>query len=103
LTNDQKRLLLTDAATALQDAQQGRSDEKLMLKLKARDAIEKALAGTVAKSITSWLQNEIAPHCEPFSEGHFYRMAVLAGAVAKGKEGLMEVYGERIFQVDLGL
>lgn len=103
MTNDQKRLFLIDAAIALQAAYQGNSDEKLMLKLKARDAIEIVLAGTVAQPITTWLQNEIVPHCEPFNDLHVFRMAALSGVVMKGNDGLIEAYGERILQVDLGL
>jgi len=103
LTNDQKRLFLMNAAIALQAAYQGNSDEKLMLKLKARDAIEIVLAGTVAQPITPWLQNEIAPYCEPFDDLHFFRMAGLSGAVAEGNDGLIDAFGERILQVDLGL
>ncbi|MGP0015691.1 hypothetical protein [Pseudomonas sp.] len=103
MTNDQKRLLLINAAIAVQVAYLKSSDEKLMLKLKARDAIAIVLAETVAHHITRWLQNEIVPHCEPFDDLHFLKMSALAGAVANGNNGLIKAYGERILQVDLGL
>ncbi|QTH12473.1 hypothetical protein C4C32_17965 [Pseudomonas corrugata] len=103
MTDDEKRGFLMEAAIALQNAQSGPAAIKLMLKLQARDAIKAALLGTVAQAITEQMQNEIAPHCAPFSETQFLRMAALAGAVALGKDGLVRAYGPQILEVDLGL
>jgi hypothetical protein len=103
MDNNEKRLLLINAGKALEAVQWGSHDHKLTLKLEARDAIEYAVEGTVAQSITEWLQNHIAPHCEPFSNLHFLRMASLAGAVAEGKSGLVRAYGAQILETDIGL
>ncbi|WP_122219966.1 hypothetical protein [Pseudomonas syringae] len=100
MTNEEKRIALQDAAASVYDATLNDRPEKLMLKLHARDTIEKVLAGTVAECLTDELKNELVPLCQPFNESNFFLMTGLAGFVDRGD--LAGAYKIRLLAADWG-
>lgn len=100
MTNEEKRVHLQAAGAALYDATLNNDPSKLILKLKARDAVRTVLAGTVAEHLTGEFQDEILPLCQPFAETEFFRLAGLAGMVAGGDTALARAYDLRLPALD---
>lgn len=103
MSNEEHRIRLLELATDLHQSTLESRPDKLVVKMEMRDAIEEALAGTVAEGIATDLRDEIAPLCSLFDEERYLDLCQLAEAVAEGRLGLLKAYKAQILEEGLGL
>lgn len=103
MTDDEKNSYLLDLALELYQSTLENKPDKLMVKIRTRDAITDVLDGTIASGIAAELRDEIVPHCTPFDEERYLSLCVLAQAIGAGKSALLKFYKGRILEDAIGI